>query len=122
MQQSQSEHREPDPRPRVERTGDGLRVTGWRCAGCATTRTEPMLRCGLCGEPTRPVPLDPTGTLWSWTTPRVGPDDGVPVGYLDLDAGGRLLVRITGGPVAVGARATVTGETACGDLIAEVDR
>ena len=119
MQLNRSDRREPDPRPRVVRTGGGLRIAAWRCAGCATTRTEPALRCGRCGGTTGPVSLGPQGTLWSWTTPHVGPDSGVPVAYLDLDDGGRLLVRLTG-PVAVGARAAVTGETADGDLLAEV--
>jgi uncharacterized OB-fold protein len=123
MQLSQSERREPDPRPRVVRAGDGLRIAAWRCAGCQTTRTEPVLRCGRCGGTPRPASLSPQGTLWSWTTPRVGVDSGVPVAYLDLDDGGRLLVRLAGpSPLAVGARVEVTGETPDGDLIAEVLR
>ncbi|GAB3458011.1 Zn-ribbon domain-containing OB-fold protein [Actinophytocola sediminis] len=112
---------EPDPRPTVRGAGAALEVSGWRCADCGLSTVEPSVRCAGCAGSTEPTSLSPNGIIWSWTVTGIGADRGTAFAYVDLDAGPRVLTRLTEHtPHVVGTRVRVLGTTPSGDLEAGV--
>jgi uncharacterized OB-fold protein len=112
----------PDPRPRVQ--ADRRTVAGQSCPSCQWTTVGTIGRCAVCGTTLQATTFGPGGTLWSSTIVRVPVPGRTPpyaVGYVDLDAGPRVLCHLTAdNRPPVGTRVAICGSTAEGDVLVEV--
>lgn len=108
-----------DPRPRVAEAGPGeLVLLGATCSACGHHVAYDLPRCPACRGATRPARFAAAGIVWSATVLHVSVQEReVPyaLAYVDLDDGPRVLVHVPGRP-RVGARVTLRGTTAAGDL------
>lgn len=116
----------PDPRPRVVAEGDEHRLEGARCLACGHALARMTPRCPRCAGAVEAATFGPTGRLWALTRVHVAarPDETLPyvIGYVDLDAGPRLLVRLAdpSAPAAVGAAVRLVNGGATGDPTVEL--
>ena len=102
----------PTTRPWREKDGR-LSLIGMTCAHCGTRAFPARDVCSGCGRDDRleEVELDSAGTLYTFSEVHVGPK-GFPtpyvIGYVDLDAGVRVLAQINGtaADLKVGERVT----------------
>jgi uncharacterized protein len=113
----------PDPRPRVQAAH--RTIEGQSCPSCQWTTFGTVGRCAVCGSTLEASTFGPDGTLWSSTVVRVPVPGRTPpyaVGYVDLDAGPRVLCHLTttDDRPPVGARVAICGSTADGDVLVEV--
>ncbi|MFI6284447.1 Zn-ribbon domain-containing OB-fold protein [Streptomyces sp. NPDC051018] len=77
---------------------DGTRLIGGHCDACDVTACPPPAQCPGCLGELRPMPLSPTGNLYSYSVIHIGPADrAVPytVGYVDLPESARVFAHIT---------------------------
>lgn len=81
-----------------------------QCSNCHHKFTYPRLHCSRCGSlEISCTPLDGLGTIYSVTVVRTHPDPEFrsmtpyAVAYVDLDGGGRVLVRLIGNDSAAAA-------------------
>lgn len=117
---------QPDPRPRVAVTPDGLRLEGWRCTSCARPFALESPWCPHCRGRLAPATFGPEGVVWSATVLRVplpGRTPPTALAYVDLVDGPRVLVHVRGPAhderLPVGRPVRGVGLTAEGDLMVE---
>jgi uncharacterized OB-fold protein len=111
----------PDPRPRIERTADGLRLAGWRCRDCGYPVAVAGPWCPRCRGELVAAAFGPDGTAWASTVVHVPlPGREPPWGmvYVDLAGGPRVLGHLERAqPVPVGTPMELTGLSDDGDLL-----
>lgn len=121
-----SETDAPDPRPRVDAEDGVHRLAGARCTACGHLLARTAPRCPRCAGPVEAASFGPSGRLWALTRVHVAarPGEELPyvIGYVDLDAGPRLLVRLAdpSAPAAVGAAVRLVNGGATGDPTVEL--
>jgi hypothetical protein len=116
-----------DPRPTID-TGAEPVVVGSRCASCGYPLAVPRPICPVCTGDLAPARFGPGGTVFAATVIRIPVGDLRPpyaLAYIDLDAGPRILARVSegGGDVAapaVGTRVVLRGTSPLGDPLVEV--
>lgn len=111
-----------DPRPTIVREGSDHYLAGGICRG-GHPLPHRFPRCPRCGSEVEARRFGPEGSVWSFTTVHVeGGGDGPPpytLAYVDLDAGPRVLLRISGEP-GVGARVRLSQSSPGGNPTAGV--
>lgn len=115
---------EPDPRPRLT-TGAGT-IAGRACTNCDLRTLSGADRCPSCRHPLTSTVFGPGGIVWSSTVVRVPIPGRTPpytLAYVDLDDGPRVLCHVDGltDRPPVGQRVRLSGTTADGDLMVEVE-
>jgi uncharacterized OB-fold protein len=98
---------DPLSRPFWTATGEGRLVTQ-RCQLCGYLRFPPAPICPEClAEETEWTEIAPTGTLYSFATyhraldPAFRAEVPYTIGYIELDAGPRMIGTVVGDPVAL---------------------
>lgn len=74
-------------------------VRGSRCLACGTLMVPETFACSACAcSDVQPASAGSTGNLYSYSTVYVSPSRATPytLGYVDLDAGARVLATISG--------------------------
>ncbi len=84
----------------IDTFDEGIRLVGTLCDQCGKRMLGARVVCSACvsTEVSR-VALQSTGTLYSFTTMRVGADQPRVLGYVDLDDGVRTLTDLREGDV-----------------------
>jgi hydroxymethylglutaryl-CoA synthase len=93
-----------------------LQLLGGRCADCGTISTPPTIHphCIACGGPKlEPVRLAREGTVHTFVVNQTMPapfEAPLPIGVIDLDDGGRVMLQVTGdgSDLAIGRRVRLT--------------
>ncbi len=104
-------------------------VAGVRCIACGHPLIEQVDACPVCRARVSRDNFGPGGTVFAATVLRIAlPERPPPYGlaYVDLDGGPRILAhgyadRDTCRPLAPGDRVRLTGQTALGDPLVELE-
>jgi uncharacterized OB-fold protein len=103
----------------------GMALSGHRCVRCGHPVAAPHPRCPVCAGELRETTFARQGTVWSSTRLHVsvqGRDTPYALAYVDLDDGPRVLAHSQDALLTVGARVTIAGTTARGDLLVDEER
>ena len=117
-----------DPRPVVVEEDGRHVLAGARCVACGHALARPAPRCTRCRGPVEPERFGPEGRIWATTVVHIPSEPGgeapYALGYVDLDAGPRLLLRLhtPTRAAAIGDRVRLTAPTPAGNPAGEVLR
>jgi uncharacterized OB-fold protein len=113
-----------DPRPAVVLHDGAFVLDGGRCTRCEHPLAFALPLCPRCRGRVNSERFGPEGTIWSFTVVHVptrpGGETPYTLGYVDLDGGPRLLVRLDRVPAGVGTRVRLSAPSAEGNPAAEV--
>lgn len=117
-----------DPRPTIA-LSDPPTVVGVVCTRCSHPSAVTRPICVVCGAAVVARSFRGVGTVFASTVIRIAVGDHIPpygLAYINLDDGPRLLARIIAGddtgPIPVGCRVRLTGQSVEGDALFEVAR
>jgi uncharacterized OB-fold protein len=112
-----------DPRPCIVREGSDHNLAGGLCRH-GHPLLRPLPRCPRCGAEVEPRRFGPGGAVWSFTTVHIqaaaGDEPPCTLGYVDLDEGPRVLLRLSGEPPRVEARVCLSETSGSGNPRGEV--
>jgi uncharacterized OB-fold protein len=113
-----------DPRPTVVQEDGAYVLEGGRCTRCGHALAFALPLCPRCRGTVNRERFGPAGKIWSFTvvhvSTRPGGETPYTLGYVDLDGGPRLLVRLDRVPAGVGTQVQLSAPSAEGNPTAAV--
>jgi uncharacterized protein len=113
-----------DPRATIVVEGPSYLIEGCRCEGCGNPIAVRRPVCPRCAGVVRPARFGPGGVVWSYTVVHIPAEPGgeapYVLGYVDLDDGPRVLLRLDRAPRGVGDRVQLTAPSDTGNPAGQV--